>query len=188
MSLRFIPKLSQGLEFPGTRAYSKVKETAATGNCSEAAVLQSSQLLRARAGLVVPLGCRLTCSVWPLTAGYLNYCAGNVTLHWYCLRNAYSSRARTEHFSSTAFWELGVGFFLKITAYFLLEWSLFFVFCVKTNAFHTFHILDPHLIETSLGYKVVYQLLVTLLFLNAQGFFNSQKLQHVTSREANFFK
>lgn len=37
--LRFIPKLSQGPESPGTCAYSEVKETAVTGNCSEAAVL-----------------------------------------------------------------------------------------------------------------------------------------------------
>lgn len=117
--LRFIPKLSQGPESPGTCAYSKVKETAVTGNCSEAAVLQRSQIFRARAGLVVPLGCRVTCSVWPFTAGCLNYCAGNMMLHWYCLRNACSSRARTEHFSSTAFW--GLGLFLKITADFLFE-------------------------------------------------------------------
>lgn len=121
MSLRFIPKLFRGLESPGTCAYSKVKETAVTGNCSEAAVLQSSQFFRARAVLVVPLGRRVTCSVWPFTAGYLNYCSGNMTLHWCCLRNACSSRARTEHFSSTAFWGFGVGLFLKIVAYFLFE-------------------------------------------------------------------
>lgn len=84
LSLRLIPKLSQGLESPGMCAYSKVKETAVTGNCSEAAVPQSSQFSRAIAGLVVPLGCRATCSVWPFTAGYLHYCAGNMTLHWYC--------------------------------------------------------------------------------------------------------
>lgn len=129
LSLRFIPKLSQDLESPGTCAYSKVKETTVTGNCSEAPVIQSFQFFRARAGLVVPLGCRVTCSVWPFTAGYLNYCAGNMTSHWYCLRNACSSRARTEHFSSMYFWGFGVGFFMKITAYFLFEWSLLFALC-----------------------------------------------------------
>lgn len=128
-SLRFIPKLSQGLESPGTCAYSKVKETAVTGNCSEAAVPQSSQFFRARAVLVVPLGYRVTLSVWPFTAGYLNYCTGNMTLHWYCLRIMCSSRARTEHISSTAFWGFGAGLFLKITAYSLFEWSLIFVLC-----------------------------------------------------------
>lgn len=129
LSLRFIPKLSQGLKSLGICAYSKVKETAVTVNSSQAAVLQSSQFFRARAGLVVPLGCRVTCSVWPFPAGYLNYYAGNMTLHWYCLRNACSSRARTEHFSSTAFWGFGAGFFMKITAYFLFEWSLLFALC-----------------------------------------------------------